>query len=35
MDLETEDPDDYRSYRTVTRGDEEYHIDSYCCVQER
>ena len=23
-----------RSYRTVTRGDEEYHIDSYCCVQE-
>ena len=32
--LETEDEADYRSYRTVTIGDDEYFIDSYCCVQE-
>lgn len=32
--LETPDPDDFRGYRTVTRGDKEYYIDCYCCVQE-
>jgi M6 family metalloprotease-like protein len=32
--LETEDPDDYRSYRTVVQGDKEYYIDCYCCLQE-
>ena len=30
----TEDQHSYRSYRTVMRGDMEYHIDCYCCVQE-
>ena len=34
LNLETEDEEDFRSYRTVTCGDKEYHIDSYCCVQE-
>ena len=34
LDLTTEDPNDYRSYRTVTSGDKEYYIDTYCCVQE-
>ena len=32
--LETEDTDDYCTYRTVTCDDKEYHIDCYCCVQE-
>ena len=32
--LETEDRDDFRSYRSVSRGDKEYFIDRYCCVQE-
>ena len=32
--LETDDMDDYRSYRTVGSGDQEYYIDCYCCVQE-
>ena len=32
--LETDDPEDYRSYRTITSGDKEYIIDCYCCVQE-
>lgn len=35
LDLETTDPNDYRSYRTITRDDKEYYIDCYCCVQER
>jgi M6 family metalloprotease-like protein len=34
LNLETEDEDDYRSYRTVKQGEEEYYIDSYCCLQE-
>ena len=34
LNLETEDQNDHRSYRTVTRGEKEYHIDCYCCVQE-
>ncbi len=34
MNLETEDMTDYRSYRTVSRGDQTYIIDCYCCVQE-
>ena len=34
MNLETEDKYDFRSYRTVSSGDTEYYIDSYCCVQE-
>lgn len=34
FDLTTPDEDDYRSYRTVTGTDGEYHIDAYCCVQE-
>ena len=34
LNLETADPNDYRSYRTVARGEKEYYIDSYCCVQE-
>lgn len=34
LDQETDDPNDFRSYRTVTSGDQEYHIDCYCCVQE-
>ena len=32
--LETDDPSDYRSYRTITSGDKEYIIDCYCCIQE-
>lgn len=32
--LETDDPADFRSYRTVTSGEKEYYIDCYCCVQE-
>ena len=36
MNLETtDDRTDYRSYRTITQGDKEYNIDSYCCVQEK
>ena len=35
QNLETADRTDYRSYRTVTRDDKEYFIDSYCCVQEK
>ncbi|MBO4597880.1 MAG: M6 family metalloprotease domain-containing protein [Bacteroidaceae bacterium] len=34
LNQETEAPNDYRSFRTVTQGDNEYHIDCYCCVQE-
>ena len=34
MNLETEDPNDFRSYRTVFSGNKEYIIDCYCCVQE-
>lgn len=34
LNLETEDPNDYRSYRTVTSGDKAYYVDCYCCVQE-
>lgn len=34
LNLETPDANDYRSYRTVTRGDQSYYIDCYCCVQE-
>ena len=33
--LETDDPNDYRSYRTVTQGDKQYIIDCYCCLNER
>ena len=33
QNLETDDKTDYRSYRTVG-GNQEYYIDSYCCVQE-
>ncbi len=32
--LETEDNSDFRTFRTVQSGDKNYHIDSYCCVQE-
>ena len=35
LNMETDDPSDTRSYRTFTSGDKEYHIDCYCCVQER
>lgn len=35
LDLETTNPTDRRSYRTITSGDKEYYIDCYCCVQER
>ena len=34
MNLDTDDENDFRSYRTVTSGDDEYVIDCYCCVQE-
>ena len=34
LNIDTDDPDDYRDYRTVTAGGKEYYIDSYCCVQE-
>ena len=34
MNLETEDRSDSCSYRTVSKGDQEYFIDCYCCVQE-
>ena len=34
LNQETEDPVDYRSYRTIVCGDKEYYIDCYCCVQE-
>ena len=30
----TEEGFDYRSYRTVTYGGKDYHIDCYCCAQE-
>ena len=33
-DLTTPDRSDFRGYRTVTYGDKEYFVDSYCCVQE-
>ena len=35
LNLETENINDYRSFRTVNNGDKEYYIDCYCCVQER
>ena len=34
LNLETDDPDDFRSFRSVGSGDEKYYIDCYCCVQE-
>lgn len=34
QDLTTDDVSDFRSFRTVTSGGQEYYIDSYCCVQE-
>lgn len=34
LNLETDDEEDFRSYRTVNSGSEEYYIDKYCCVQE-
>lgn len=34
LNLESDDPDDFRSYRTILQDDKEYHIDSYCCLQE-
>ena len=34
LNLETEAPNDYRSYRTVMHGDKEYYVNNYCCVQE-
>ena len=34
LDLETADPTDHRSYRTVSSGDKTYYVDCYCCVQE-
>lgn len=34
LNMETEEPNDYRSYRTVMQGDKEYYVDSYCCLQE-
>lgn len=34
LNQETEDPRDYRSYRTVEYGGREYYVDMYCCVQE-
>ena len=34
LNLETDDSSDYRSYRTVGSDEQEYYIDSYCCVQE-
>lgn len=34
LNLETDEPTDYRSYRTVVQGDKEYYIDCYCCLQE-
>lgn len=34
LNMETDDPDDYRSHLTIERGDKEYYIDSYCCLQE-
>lgn len=34
QNLETEEPNDFRSYRTVMHGDKEYYVDKYCCVQE-
>lgn len=32
--LETPNPNDFRSYRTVVHGDKEYYVDCYCCVME-
>lgn len=34
LNMETEDPIDHRSFRTVMQGDKEYYVDCYCCVQE-
>ena len=34
MNLDTENKWDYRSYRTVSCGEQTYIIDCYCCVQE-
>ena len=35
LNQETEDPVDHRNYRTIVYGGKEYHVDSYCCVQEQ
>lgn len=32
--LDTDAPNDFRSYRTVTMGDKEFYVDCYCCVNE-
>ena len=34
LNQETEEPMDYRSYRTVTQDNKEYYVDRYCCLQE-
>lgn len=34
LNMDTDDPIDYRSYRTVMRDDKEYYVDCYCCLQE-
>lgn len=34
LNMETEDPIDHRSFRTVMQGEREYYVDCYCCVQE-
>lgn len=34
LNMETEEPTDYRSFRTVMQGDKEYYVDCYCCLQE-
>lgn len=34
LNMETEDPIDHRGFRTVMKGDKEYYVDCYCCLQE-
>ncbi len=34
LNLETDDPSDHRSFRTVVQGDKEFYVDCYCCLQE-
>ena len=34
LNMETSDPIDHRGYRTIVQGNQEYHVDCYCCLQE-
>lgn len=34
LNMETDEPQDHRGFRTVMHGEKEYYVDCYCCMQE-